>query len=207
MNRRPAFWASARTRSHSLMSAGEARQRSEAACVTRLGAGKSAAAACQSGKSAISSFHHSRLRRRLCSRSIPDSAQWVPGWAGWPNRYGGMARKGPEPAMCNKRDEYEMVLPRKRRECGSGDADGRRHCHTLCTHGVRASVVMLQGEPVSEQTSGGRPRGAGGTADELCMAGQQPACDRRPQPRSLAAGSSNALADGIATLSQVSAQP
>ena len=58
-------------------------------------------------------------------RSIPDSAQWVPGWAGWPNRYGGMARKGPEPAMCNKRDEYEMVLPRKRRECGSGDADGR----------------------------------------------------------------------------------
>ena len=103
---------------------------------------------------------------------------------GWPNRYGGMARKVPEPAMCNKRDEYEMVLPRKRRECGSGDADGRRHCHTLCTHGVRASVVMLQGEPVSEQTSGGRPRGAGGTADELCMEGQQPACDRRPQPRS-----------------------
>ena len=104
--------------------------------------------------------------------------------SGWPNRYGGMARKVPEPAMCNKRDEYEMVLPRKRRECGSGDADGRRHCHTLCTHGVRASVVMLQGEPVSEQTSGGRPRGAGGTADELCMEGQQPACDRRPQPRS-----------------------
>ena len=45
--------------------------------------------------------------------------------SGWPNRYGGMARKAPEPAMCGKRDEYEMLLPGSGESVGSGDADGQ----------------------------------------------------------------------------------
>jgi len=53
-----------------------------------------------------------------------DAQAWALG-SGWPNRYGGMARKVPEPAMCNKRDEYEMVLPGSGESVGSGDADGR----------------------------------------------------------------------------------
>ena len=46
--------------------------------------------------------------------------------AGWPYTYGGMARKGPDPAMCNKRDGNEMRLLGISESVGSGDADVQR---------------------------------------------------------------------------------
>ena len=46
--------------------------------------------------------------------------------SGCPNTYGGMGRKGPDPAMCNKRDGNEMRLPGISERVGSGDADVQR---------------------------------------------------------------------------------
>ena len=87
-----------------------------------------------------------------------------------------MAREGPAPAMCSKRDEYEMALPSSG-ECvrwrGRWAETSQIDRWVACTHGVRASAVMLHGIPAGEHAPGGRARSAVGAVDELRAAAQQ----------------------------------
>ena len=81
-----------------------------------------------------------------------------------PNRYGGMTREGPAPAMCSKRDG---TAKQRRESVGGGEADGQRRARwAACTHGVRASAVILHGIPAGEHAPGGRSRSVSGAEGE-----------------------------------------
>ena len=117
-------------------------------------------------------------------------------------------REGPEPAVCSNRDGYEMALPSSGESVGGGEADGQRRARwAACTHGVRASAVMLHGIPAGEHAPGGRSRSISGTVDELRAAGKQSAAERRPPTCPPAAPSCHALAGGTAALNLCRAQP
>ena len=82
--------------------------------------------------------------------------------------------RGSNPATCSKRDGHEMALPSSGESVGGGEADGQRRARwAACTHGVRASAVMLHGIPAGVHAPGGRARSAGGAVDEPRAAAQQ----------------------------------
>ena len=114
-------------------------------------------------------------RAKLQRAARPDDGRVeVEHSSGLPNRYGGMAREGPTPPRAASEMGTRWRCQAAESSVGFGEADGQRRARwAACTHGVRASAVMLHGMPAGGHAPGGRARSAGGAEDEPRAATQQ----------------------------------